>query len=51
MTKEAGYELLKKCIGEVKRRFIINLPKFQVRIISREGVSDLPIIVAEGEAA
>ncbi|KAK4309800.1 hypothetical protein Pmani_018592 [Petrolisthes manimaculis] len=51
MTREAGYELLKKCIGEVKRRFVINLPKFRVRIISKEGISDMPTIIAKGEAA
>ncbi|XP_045130863.1 proteasome subunit beta type-2-like [Portunus trituberculatus] len=51
MTEDEAYELMKKCISEVKRRFIVNLPKFRVRLISKDGLKDLPVIVAEGEAA
>lgn len=51
MNEKEAYELLKKCVAEIKRRFIINLPKFRVRIISKEGIKDMPHIVGEGEAA
>lgn len=51
MTEEEAYELMKKCISEVKRRFIVNLPKFRVRVINKDGLKELPVIVAEGEAA
>ncbi|KAG7160328.1 proteasome subunit beta type-2-like [Homarus americanus] len=51
MNQEQAYELLKKCIAEIKRRFIINLPKFRVRVISKDGIKDLPHIVSVGEAA
>lgn len=51
MTEKEAYELMKKCVAEVKRRFIVNLPKFRVRLINKDGLKDLPVIVAEGEAA
>lgn len=51
MNEQEAYELLKKCAAEIKRRFIINLPKFRVRIISKDGIKDMPHVVAEGEAA
>lgn len=51
MNQKEAYGLLVKCIAEIKRRFIINLPKFRVRIISKDGIKDLPNIIAEGEAA
>ncbi|XP_047495414.1 proteasome subunit beta type-2-like [Penaeus chinensis] len=50
LNQEQAYELLKKCTSEIKRRFLVNLPKFRVRIISKDGIKDLPHIVAEGEA-
>lgn len=51
MTETEAYDLMKKCVSEVKRRFIVNLPKFRVRLINKDGLKDLPVIVAEGEAA
>ncbi|MCL4118388.1 UNVERIFIED_CONTAM: hypothetical protein GTU68_031249, partial [Idotea baltica] len=48
MTQEEGYKLLTMCVNEVKRRFIANLPKFRVCCISKKGIEDLPVIVAEG---
>lgn len=32
MTEAEGMDLLKKCLQESKRRFIVNLPAFEVRI-------------------
>jgi len=51
MTQEEAYELLKKCTSEIKRRFLVNLSKFRVRVISKDGIKDLDHIVAEGEPA
>lgn len=51
MTQDEAYELMKKCVAEMKRRFIVNLPKFPVRLISKDGLKELPVIIAEGEAA
>lgn len=50
MTQAEAYELMKKCVAEIKRRFSISLPKFRVRIIQKDGIKDMPHIVAEGEA-
>ncbi|CAG9766378.1 unnamed protein product [Ceutorhynchus assimilis] len=44
MTPEQGYDLLKKCVQEVHKRLIINLPNFKVQIIDKDGVKDLPDI-------
>jgi 20S proteasome subunit beta 4 len=38
MTPEEGYELLKKCIAEISKRLIVNLPTFQVRMVSAAGI-------------
>ncbi|KAJ8033138.1 Proteasome subunit beta type-2 [Holothuria leucospilota] len=42
LTREEAQGILQKCLDEVQRRFIINLPMFQVRIIDKDGVHDLP---------
>ncbi|KAL1493898.1 hypothetical protein ABEB36_009580 [Hypothenemus hampei] len=44
MTPEQGYELLKKCVQEVHKRLIINLPNFKVQIVDKNGIRDLPDI-------
>jgi len=44
MTQEQGYDLLKKCVQEVHKRLIINLPNFKVQIIDKNGIKDLPDI-------
>lgn len=47
MTQEQGYELMKKCVQEVQKRLIINLPNFKVQIIDKNGIRDLPDITAK----
>ncbi|XP_057658391.1 proteasome subunit beta type-2-like [Diorhabda carinulata] len=44
LSKEQGYELLKKCVKEVHERLIINLPNFKVQCIDKNGIQDLPDI-------
>uniref|UniRef100_A0AAQ4REI9 Proteasome subunit beta n=1 Tax=Gasterosteus aculeatus aculeatus TaxID=481459 RepID=A0AAQ4REI9_GASAC len=39
--RKEGLDLLKKCIGELNKRFILNLPSFTVRVIDKEGIHDL----------
>ncbi|CAL8365687.1 unnamed protein product [Arctogadus glacialis] len=41
LTREDGVALLQKCIQELNKRFILNLPSFNVRVIDKEGVHDL----------
>lgn len=43
LTREDALELLKKCIEEVQRRFIVRLPDFFIRIIDKDGVHDVSI--------
>lgn len=46
MSKEEGYELLNKCVDEVRKRFIVNLPSFRVRLVDDKGVQELETIGA-----
>ncbi|XP_038655994.1 proteasome subunit beta type-2 [Scyliorhinus canicula] len=41
LTREEAVELLKKCLQEIQKRFILNLPSFTVRIIDNNGVHDM----------
>ncbi|KAG7225404.1 hypothetical protein INR49_027393 [Caranx melampygus] len=41
LTRDEAVDLLKKCIEELNKRFILNLPSFTVRLIDREGIHDL----------
>ncbi|XP_073419075.1 proteasome subunit beta type-2 [Dendrobates tinctorius] len=46
LTREEAVELLKKCIAELKKRFILSLPAFTVRVIDKDGIHDLESIPA-----
>ena len=48
MTIDDGYKLLKKCVDEIKRRFLANIPRFQVRVITKDGIKNLADIDGEG---
>jgi 20S proteasome subunit beta 4 len=41
MNQEQALELIKKCLVEVKRRFVGNLPAFSVHVINKDGVAVL----------
>ncbi|XP_076865212.1 proteasome subunit beta type-2 isoform X1 [Brachyhypopomus gauderio] len=41
LTRDEAVELLKKCVEELKKRFILNLPSFTVRLIDKDGIHDL----------
>ncbi|XP_066152302.1 proteasome subunit beta type-2-like [Euwallacea fornicatus] len=47
MTQEQGYDLMKKCVQEVHKRLIVNLPNFKVQIIDRNGIKDMPDITSK----
>ena len=36
-------ELMKKCFAQVKKRFIINMPNFQLQIVDKDGIHDAGI--------
>ena len=44
MSEEEAYELLKKCVREIKKRLIVNLPNFKVQLVDKNGIRDLPAI-------
>lgn len=46
-TVEEAYELLKKCIREIQKRLIVNLPNFKVQVVGQNGIEDLPVITPE----
>jgi len=48
MTKEQAIDLLKLCIREVQSRFIVNLNAFSVKIIDKDGVTEVGDIPASG---
>lgn len=50
MTEEEGYEVLKKCVREVQKRLLVNLPNFKVQKVSKDGITDLPPIMAKNLA-
>eukprot|EP00128_Syssomonas_multiformis_P017038 Colp12_sorted_trinity150504_noHs@4543 len=39
LSLEEGKEVLRKAISELQKRFMVNLPKFTVRVITAEGVT------------
>jgi len=44
---QEAYDLLKKCILEVQKRCIINMPKFKVKISYTGGIVELPTITKD----
>jgi hypothetical protein len=38
MTLDEGIETMRKCIQELKTRFIINQPTFVAKIVTKEGI-------------
>ncbi|KAL1928624.1 hypothetical protein VTP01DRAFT_2410 [Rhizomucor pusillus] len=43
MDLEEAKDLLRKCIQELKTRFIVNLPKFMVKVISKDGIKEIEL--------
>uniref|UniRef100_A0A4W5MAF3 Proteasome subunit beta n=1 Tax=Hucho hucho TaxID=62062 RepID=A0A4W5MAF3_9TELE len=48
LTRDEAVDLLKKCIEELNKRFILNLPSFSVRLIDKEGIHDLEKLMPVG---
>lgn len=49
-TEEEAYILLKKCVREIHKRLIVNLPNFKVQKVSKEGIKELEPITAKNLA-
>lgn len=43
MDLEEAKDLPRKCIQELKTRFIVNLPKFMVKVISKDGIKEIEL--------
>lgn len=50
MTIEEGEELLEKCVKEIQKRLIINLPSFSYYVIDANGFSEKKTISSSGAA-
>lgn len=46
-TREEAIALFQKCCDELQRRFSINLPLFRLKIVSKDGIEELPIVKAK----
>lgn len=49
-TEEEAYTLMKKCVREIHKRLIVNLPNFKVQKVSKDGITDLESITAKSLA-
>ena len=43
MSEQEGLDLLKRCIDELKKRFIVDLGTWKVRVIDRQGIRDIQL--------
>ena len=50
MSEAEAYELMKKCVREIHKRLIVNLPNFKVQKISKDGITELAPIMAQNLA-
>ncbi|CAB0039713.1 unnamed protein product [Trichogramma brassicae] len=50
LSEDEAYILMKKCVREIHKRLIINLPNFKVQKISKNGVTELPPITVQSLA-
>ncbi|KAL8582957.1 hypothetical protein ACOMHN_006501 [Nucella lapillus] len=46
MNKDEVVVLLKQCITEIQKRFLVDIPQFKVRVVAQTGVEDLGFIKA-----
>jgi 20S proteasome subunit beta 4 len=43
MNLEEGLDLLRKCVDELKKRFIVDLGTWKVRVIDRQGIKEVTL--------
>lgn len=44
---EEGIEMMKKCVAEIQKRLVVNLPAFKLCVIDKNGHRNLPDIVVD----
>lgn len=37
MTQEEAYDIFKKCVVEIQKRLVVNLPNFKVAVVDSNG--------------
>lgn len=47
ITEEEAYDVFKKCVTEIQKRVVINLPKFNVSVVDKNGIRELPQITSQ----
>lgn len=47
LTQEEAYDIFKKCVVEIQKRLVINLPNFKVAVIDKNGMKYLDDITKE----
>lgn len=47
ITQEEAYDVLKKCVVEIQKRLVINLPKFNVAVVDKDGIREMDPITAQ----
>ena len=43
MSLQEATDVMRKCFIELKTRFIVNLPKFVVKVVDKDGIREIPI--------
>ncbi|XKL64300.1 hypothetical protein PGB90_004386 [Kerria lacca] len=47
LTQEEGYKLIQKCVQEIHKRLVLNLPNFKVTVVDKNGIRNLPDITPQ----
>jgi len=51
MTRDEAMALLKMCLTEIQKRFLVDNPQFKVRVVGKNGVEDLGFVKPPPPAA
>lgn len=49
LTPEAAYNLILKCVQEIHKRLVLNLPNFKVTVVDKNGIRNFPEITPRTE--
>ena len=43
MSVDQGLDVVKKCIHELRTRFLISQPKFLIKLVDKQGIREVPL--------
>ncbi|XP_065206711.1 proteasome subunit beta type-2-like [Planococcus citri] len=49
LTEDGAYNLILKCVQEIHKRLVLNLPNFKVTVVNKDGIKNLPDITPRTE--